>query len=86
MFQYRYILFPITMERGMNDTEIITVREAADILGITNRGVVAAIHRGALKAQKFGDKNWALLRGDVEHYRDTRRPTGPRPKGENDDN
>lgn len=57
--------------------EVITVKTAAAILGITESGVIAAIRRDAIKAKKFGN-TWALSKNDVIRYRDTRAPTGPR--------
>ncbi len=57
--------------------KMITVKQAAVILKITESGVIAAIHRNVLKAEKFG-VNWAMSKNDVIKYRDTRAPTGPR--------
>lgn len=61
--------------------EMITVKRAAELLDITESGVIAAIRREALKAEKFGN-TWALSKNDVLRYRETRAPTGPRPKEE----
>ena len=60
--------------------EMITVKEAADILGISERGVIKAIERGRIIAQKFGESVWALSQKSVLEYRDTRTTSGPKPK------
>lgn len=59
--------------------EIITVSEAAKLLGITDSAVLKAIEREAIKAQKFGVKNWAVSRQSVLEYRSTRKPGPGRP-------
>lgn len=59
------------------DNEMITVKQAAEILGITENGVLAAINRGAIEASKFGSV-WSIPKKNVIEYRDNRAPTGPR--------
>lgn len=49
------------MEENMNGTNI-TSAEAARLLGVSERRVVALIHSGDLEAQKFG-KSWAVSEG-----------------------
>lgn len=46
----------------------LTTAQAADLLGITDRGVRAAIDGGRLNAQRVGDR-WHIDREDLEHYR-----------------
>jgi excisionase family DNA binding protein len=46
----------------------LTTGQAADLLGITDRGVRAAILAGRLNAHQVGGR-WHLDREDVEHYR-----------------
>ena len=60
----------------MTGDEIITVEEAAEILGITTSGVIKAIKRDVIQAKKFGAKNWAVFKSSVIQYRDNRGP-GP---------
>jgi excisionase family DNA binding protein len=61
--------------------EMITVKQAAEILGITESGVLAAIRRAVLEARKFGPV-WSISKQSVLNYRDNRAPTGPG-KGKN---
>ena len=51
------------MEENMNGTNI-TSAEAARLLGVSERRVVALIHSGDLEAQKFG-KSWAVSEESV---------------------
>ena len=51
------------MEENMNGTNI-TSAEAAQLLGVSERRVVALIHSGDLEAQKFG-KSWAVSEESV---------------------
>lgn len=63
------------MSKGNDD--MIAVSEAAEILDITPRSVLAAISRGRIEAVKFGKRTWALSKASVLEYRDNRAPTGP---------
>ena len=47
--------------------ELISVSEAAEILGISRSGVVKAVQAGRLKGKKIAN-TWALLRQSVENY------------------
>lgn len=47
--------------------EIVSVAEAANLLGISRSAVVKAAHTGRLKGKKLG-KTWALLRQSVGSY------------------
>lgn len=49
----------------------LSTPEVADLLGIGPRAVVKAIGRGALPAQRVGNR-WRVSREDVEHYRAAR--------------
>lgn len=53
----------------------LTTAEAADILGISVQGVIAAIKRDSLKAEKIGQGRrgtWIIERAEVERYKDER--------------
>ena len=59
-------------------SQMLTVGEAAELLGITPRALNHAIERGRVPAKRFGTQ-WALTLRDVEAYRATRH-AGGRPK------
>jgi len=50
------------------ETEILSVNEAGQLLGITGKRVRQLIAAGELPAKLLG-RQWALLRKDVERYR-----------------
>jgi excisionase family DNA binding protein len=62
----------LEMRRMSDERNIITVAEAAEILGITERGVRKAIAEGRLQARKFGQRSWAISRRSVEAYKEIR--------------
>lgn len=67
----------------MNDTPMTTT-QAAQALGITVQGVIAAINRGTLEATKLGEGRrgtWSITRAEVERYKVERRRPG-RPAAE----
>ncbi len=66
----------------MTSDEIITVTEAAEILSITIDGVLKAIGRGVIKAEKFGARIYVVSKNSVIEYRDTRGPGPGRPRSE----
>jgi excisionase family DNA binding protein len=47
----------------------ITVAQAAALLGVSNRRVVAMIGAGILEAEKFGEKVWQVNAESVERRR-----------------
>ena len=47
----------------------LTVAQAAAILGVSNRRVVAMIQSGILEAEKFGEKVWQISAESVERRR-----------------
>lgn len=49
--------------------DYFTTAETAQIIGISRVGVQQAIKRGALKAQKFGNKMWQVERESVLSYK-----------------
>jgi excisionase family DNA binding protein len=57
----------------------MTLKEAAEYLGVTPDNLRGAIHRGSLKAQKQG-RDWFVTRGEVERYdrENHRRPLTPK--------
>lgn len=46
----------------------MTLREAAESLGVTPDNLRGAIHRGVLKAEKKG-RDWFVKKAEVERYR-----------------
>ena len=46
---------------------LMTLKEAAEYLGVTPDNLRGAIHRGSLKATKQG-RDWFVTRGEVERY------------------
>jgi len=44
----------------------LTVAQAAALLGVSNRRVVAMIKSGILEAEKFGEKVWQISAESVE--------------------
>ena len=47
----------------------LTVAQAAALLGVSNRRVVAMIKSGILEAEKFGEKVWQISAESVERRR-----------------
>jgi len=65
----------------MNEN-FVTTQQAAMLIGISQHGVIKAIHRGLISATKIGKKRtgiWLIDQDEVERYRDERRGPG-RPK------
>lgn len=48
--------------------ELLTLREAADLLAVRPDTLRAQIHRGRLTASKLG-RDWVVDRGELERYR-----------------
>lgn len=59
--------------------EVLTVNQAADLLGMTPVSVRQAIKQGRLRASKFG-RDWQIKRVDAEAYRLTPKHAGGRPR------
>lgn len=49
-------------------SEWLSTSQAADLLGITGRAVLKAVHEGRLPATEVG-KRWQINREDVQHYK-----------------
>ena len=60
--------------------ELLTTKQAAAELGMTDVGVRKAIQDGRLAAQRVG-RDYAILRKDLEKYRQQVPTTGGRPRG-----
>jgi hypothetical protein len=68
--------------------ELINTSTAAEIIGITRQGVIAAINRGSLKACKMGGDRrgiWVIERTEAERYRDEHSKQGGEKEREQDD-
>jgi len=55
--------------------DVLSVRDAADELGVTDRRVRQLIARGDLRAERFG-RQWLVLRDDVIDAREAKRVAG----------
>ena len=60
----------------------LTVAQAAALLGVSNRRVVAMIGAGILEAEKFGEKVWQVNAESVERRRVKKRRPGNGRQGE----
>lgn len=61
--------------------EIVTLEEAADLLGITKNAALKAARRGALRARRFGAPTrglWITTHDEVDRYRALVRQPRPR--------
>lgn len=61
------VLAPDPGDERLPTEEILSVREAADTLGITRSAVIKAAQAGRIKGKKIGHA-WALLRKSVNSY------------------
>lgn len=52
------------------DNEIITTKEAAEILEITQEAVARLLRVGKIKGQKLG-RDWVVFKSSVEEYLST---------------
>ena len=61
--------------------ELITVAEAAEILGLSVRGVAHRLERGDMVGQKVNPRLWLVPRAEVERWQQLPRPKrGPKPR------
>lgn len=60
-------------------TIYMTVKQAAELLGLTPRQVLNYCEKGKLGAKRQGGGPWLLLRSDVEAYAQERQQNPPRP-------
>jgi len=65
--------------------EMLTVEEAAQLIGIQPGSVRTAIADGRLPAIRFGKRVLMINRADAERYRDTPKDRGGRPPKRSDD-
>ena len=56
------------MVRAMRMARLVTLKEAAESLGVTPDNLRGAIARGVLKAKKLG-RDWFVTPAEVERYR-----------------
>lgn len=59
----------------MSFNELLTTAQVADLLGVKPDTVKRYIHRGLIKASKFG-RDWLIAPEAVEQYAKTRRKPG----------
>ena len=62
----------------MDNKELISTKQAADLMGWTSRYVVMLVNEGRLKAQKIG-RDWVIRREDLDNIAPASRSVG-RPK------
>jgi excisionase family DNA binding protein len=61
--------------------EYVTVRQAADELGLSLRSIRERIRRGDMRAERLGERVWAIPREEVERWKQLgRQRPGPNPK------
>jgi excisionase family DNA binding protein len=60
--------------------EYVTVQQAADELGLSLRGIRERIRRGDMRAERLGERVWAIPREEVERWKQLgRQRPGPKP-------
>lgn len=64
----------------MADQDLIPMKEAAEIAGVTVAAISLAANKGVLGRQIAG--HWVFTRAEVEKYRDGPKSKGGRPKSE----
>jgi excisionase family DNA binding protein len=55
------------MTRKKNTSALLTPTQAAELLGVTPQGIIAAITRGRLSAQRYG-RMYLIERLELENY------------------
>ena len=48
--------------------DVVTVPQAAKLLGLTERGVLKRIERGDMRAERLGGKVWVIPREEIERW------------------
>jgi len=74
----------VSIIHDSKSNEVLTTQQAAMLIGISQHGVIKAIHRGLLRAEKVGKERtgiWLIQAREAERYKDERRGPG-RPKTE----
>jgi len=63
--------------------EYVTVEQAAAALGLSVRAIRARIGRGDMRAERLGQRVWAIPSAEVERWRALgRQKPGPKPRHE----
>lgn len=60
----------------MEDSDLLTVEEAARELGMVAGAVRRAIHEGRITPRRFSPRVMLIPRAEVERYKRERRPAG----------
>ena len=47
---------------------VVTVPQAAQLLGLSERGILKRIERGDMRAERLGGKVWVIPREEVERW------------------
>ena len=69
---------PVYRQGERQDRDEISVREAADVLGVTPTTIFRLIQLKQLPAEQIcGNAPWILLKNDVERYREARNRATP---------
>jgi len=74
----------VSIIHDSKSNEVLTTQQAAMLIGISQHGVIKAIHRGLISATKIGKKRtgiWLIAQDEAERYRDERKSPG-RPRKE----
>lgn len=64
-------LLPPDAEFNVSGLDLMSLTEAAEVIGISRQAVHEALTKGQLAGQRVGNA-WVLERQDVEHYRSRR--------------
>lgn len=65
----------------MEERDLITVSEAAAILGISNRAVSKRLENGQMRGERVHPRLWLIPREEVERWRELgRMKPGPKPR------
>ena len=66
-----------------DERDLLTVVEAAQALGLSPRGVLARLERGAMQGHRVNQRLWLVPRAEVERWQQTGRlKPGRKPKGQ----
>ena len=70
------------MSMATDIDEYVTVKEAADLIGVQESRVRQLLLEGVLVGRKFGQRAWMVRRDSASEFRNNRPRRGPKPKHE----